>query len=282
MSLLELFCAVDDFWQAFAPAWQHKLLTGGEKQRIRAKDLSESEMMTIVIHFHQARYRDFKTYYTQYVQVYLRRAFPKLISYGRFVQLLPTILEPLCVFLHTCFGHCSGIAFIDSSALAVCDNRRIHSNKVFDGLAASGKTSMGWFFGVKLHLVINDRGELLAVRVTPGNVDDRKPVPALVKRLWGKLFGHKGYISKALKDQLRLQGIELITRLKANMKNQLMLLNDKLLLRKRAIIESVLDQLKNISQIEHTRHRIPLNWGKVIQLNSDYLDTSLLKGFSLL
>ena len=116
---------------------------------------------------------------------------------------------------------------------------------------------MGWFFGVKLHLVINDRGELLAVRVTPGNVDDRKPVPALVKRLWGKLFGDKGYISKALKDQLRAHGVELITRLKANMKNQLMLLSDKLLLRKRAIIESVIDQLKNISQIEHTRHRSP-------------------------
>ena len=203
MSLLELFCAVDDFWQAFAPAWQQKLLTSGQRQRLRARDLSESEMMTIVIHFHQARYRDFKTYYTEYVQVYLRREFPKLISYERFIQLLPSILEPLCVFLRTCFGHCSGIAFIDSSALAVCDNRRIHNHKVFDGWAARGKTSMGWFFGVKLHLVINDRGELLAVRVTPGNVDDRKPVPALVKRLWGKLFGDKGYLSKALRDQLR-------------------------------------------------------------------------------
>ena len=116
------------------PLWQQKLLASGQRQRIRARDLSESEMMTIVIHFHQARYRDFKTYYTKYVQVYLRRAFPKLISYERFVQLLPSILEPLCVFLHTRFGHCSGIAFIDSSALAVCDNRRIYSHKVFDGL----------------------------------------------------------------------------------------------------------------------------------------------------
>ena len=260
MSLLELFCSVDDFWQAFAPVWRQKLLTSGQRQRVRARELSESEMMTIVIHFHQARYRDFKTYYTQYVQVYLGREFPKLISYERFVQLLPSILEPLCVFLQSCFGHGRGIAFIDSTALAVCDNQRIHSHKVFDGWAARGKTSMGWFFGVKLHLVINDRGELLAVRVTPGNVDDRKPVPALVKRLWGKLFGDKGYLSKALKDQLRAQGVELITRLKSNMKNQLMLLGDKLLLRKRAIIESVIDQLKNISQIEHTRHRSPVSF----------------------
>src|SRR4051794_4202135 len=119
MSLLELFCAVDDFCQAFAPAWQQKLLTSGQRQRKRARDLSESEMMTLVIHFHQARYRAFKTYYTQYVQVYLDREFPKLISYERFIQLLPSILEPLCVFLRTCFGRCSGIAFIDSSALGV-------------------------------------------------------------------------------------------------------------------------------------------------------------------
>ncbi len=123
MSLLELFCAVDDFWQAFAPEWHQKLLASGQRQRIRARDLSESEMMTIVIHFHQARYRDFKTYYTQYVQVFRRREFPKLISYGQFVQLLPSILEPLCVFLQTRCGPCRGTTFIDSSALAVYDNR---------------------------------------------------------------------------------------------------------------------------------------------------------------
>jgi len=260
MSLLELFCAVDDFWKAFEPIWREQQLASGERQRERAGELSASEMMTIVIHFHQARYRDFKTYYTQYVKVYLRQAFPKLISYGRFIQLLPSLLEPLCIYLHQCFGQCSGIAFIDSTALAVCDNRRIHAHQVFQGLAARGKTSMGWFYGFKLHFIINDRGELLAVRVTPGNIDDRKPVPALVKRLFGKLFGDKGYLSKPLSLQLRSQGVELITKLKANMKNQLMLLSDKLLLRKRAVVESVIDQLKNISQIEHTRHRNPTNW----------------------
>jgi len=260
MSLLELLCAVDDFWKAFEPTWRERQLGSGERQRERAGELSGSEMMTIVIHFHQARYRDFKTYYTQYVQTVLRAEFPKLLSYGRFIQLLPSILEPLCVYLRTCFGHCSGIAFIDSTALAVCDNHRIHAHKVFQGLAARGKTSMGWFYGFKLHFLINDRGELLAVRVTPGNLDDRKPVPALVKRLFGKVFGDKGYLSKPLQRQLRAQGVELITKLKANMKNQLMLLSDKLLLRKRTVIESVIDQLKNISQIEHTRHRSSTNW----------------------
>jgi hypothetical protein len=260
MSLLELFCAVDDFWQMFEPIWQHKQLESGQRQRRRAGVLCESEMMTIAIHFHQARFRDFKTYYTQYVQGYLRAEFPYLISYERFIQRLPSILEPLCAFLQTCLGTCTGIAFIDSTALAVCDNRRISSHKVFQGWAARGKTSMGWFFGFKLHFIVNDCGELLAVRVTAGNVDDRQPVPALVKRLFGKLFGDKGYLSKSLRHQLRERGVELITKLRSNMKNQLLLLGDKLLLRKRAIVETIIDQLKNISQIEHTRHRSPVSF----------------------
>lgn len=260
MSLLELYCAVDDFWQAFEPQWRHQQLSSGQRQRQRAGMLSESEMITIVIQFHRARYRDFKSYYTKYVLQHLRRAFPQLCSYARFIQRLPTILEALCRFLQSQLGDTRGIAFIDSTALAVCDNRRIASHKVFDGVAARGKTSMGWFYGFKLHLVINDRGELLAVQLTPGNVDDRKPVPKLVQRLFGKLFGDKGYLSKALTDQLRAQGIQLITKLKAKMKNHLMLLTDKVLLRKRAVIESVIDQLKNISQIEHTRHRSVLNF----------------------
>jgi hypothetical protein len=260
MSLLELFCAVDDFWQEFKPSWQQKRLNSSERQRQRAGILCESEMMTIVIHFHQARYRDFKTYYTQYVQVFLRAEFPQLISYERFIQRLPMILEPLCALLHHRFGTCTGIAFIDSTALRVCHNRRIQTHKVFAGLAARGKTSMGWFFGFKLHFIVNDRGELLAVRITRGNVDDRKPVPHLVKRLFGKLFGDKGYLSQALREQLQQQGIQLITKLKSKMKNQLMVLGDKLLLRKRVIIETIIDQLKNISQIEHSRHRSPVNF----------------------
>lgn len=258
MSLLELFCAVDDFWQAFEPQWRQQQLSQGKRQR-RA-ELCESEMMTLVIHFHQARYRDFKAFYTEYVQKHLRSEFPHQISYARFIQRLPSILQPLSAFLQSRMGTCSGISFIDSTALAVCNNRRISRHRVFAGLAARGKTSMGWFFGFKVHLVINDCGELLAVRVTPGNVDDRKPVTSLVKGLFGKLFGDKGYLSKPLHDQLQPQGVQLITRLKSNMKNRLMSLRDKLLLRKRAIIETVIDQLKNVSQIEHTRHRSPVNF----------------------
>jgi hypothetical protein len=260
MSLLELYCHVDDFWQGFAPGWEGELLQSGLKQRRRMGKLHPSEMMTILIHFHQMRYRDFKTYYTQFVQVYLRAEFPTLVSYTRFVELMPTLLVPLCAYLQSGYGDCSGISFIDSTPVTVCHNRRIGRHRVFAPLAQRGKNSVGWFFGFKLHLIVNDRGELLACRLTAANVDDRRPVLSLIQRLWGKLFGDKGYLSQPLTQQLRQRGITLITHLKSNMKNRLILLSDKLLLRKRSILETIADQLKNISQIEHTRHRSLANF----------------------
>jgi hypothetical protein len=253
-SLTELFCHVDDFWQAFEPSWRQQQLSDG-KQRERTGTLHPSEIMTILIHFHQARYRDFKTYYTQFVERFLQREFPKLVSYNRFVQLIPDYIIPLSAYLHHCFGRCRGISFIDSTALAVCDNRRIGQHQVFVETAARGKTSMGWFYGFKLHTIVNECGELLACRLTAGNVDDRQPVTHLTERIFGKLFGDKGYLSQALFEQLWAQGIQLITKLRANMQNRLIALSDKLLLRKRTIVETIYDQLKNISQIEHTRHR---------------------------
>jgi len=261
-SLLELFCDVDDFCKSFLPVWQSQLLASGEIQRQREKSLSVSEIMTILIHFHQSHYRHFKAYYTGYVLKCLRGEFPGLVSYTRFVEFIPSILMPLCVYLRTaCLGTCTGISFIDSTALAVCKNPRIHSHKVFSGLAKRGKTSTGWFFGFKLHLIFNDRGELLNLMLTPGNIDDRKPVPKMVRKLFGKLFADKGYISQALHEELlRTFSVQLVTGVRSNMKNALMPLMDKLLLRKRAIIETIIDQLKNISQIEHSRHRSPVNF----------------------
>jgi len=256
-SLLELYCDVDDFYQAFLPLWNQQQLTSGEKRRQRARSLSISEIMTILIAFHQSHYRDFKAYYSQQVLKSWRSEFPTLVSYTRFVEYIPSALVPLIVYLRTCcLGECTGISFIDSTALDVCLNQRIHCHKVFAGLAARGQTSMGWFFGFKLHLVINDRGEILRFCITPGNVDDRKPVPGLAKQLFGKLFGDKGYISQALAKSLQeMFDVQLITKLRKNMKNQLMTMTDRILLRRRVIIETIIDQLKNISQIEHPRHR---------------------------
>jgi len=260
MSLLELFCPVDEFWKAFRPHWHPQLLAHKVIKRVREPQLSVSEIMTIIIHFHQSHYRDFKAYYTQYVMRHLRSEFPALVSYNRFVELMPSVLIPLCVYLHQQKGTPTGISFIDSTPITVCHNRRVSRHKVFRGLAKRSKTSMGWFYGFKLHLVVSDKGDILACCLTPGNIDDRKPVPRLTKGLFGKLFADKGYISQQLFELLFRQGLELITKLRRNMKNRLLPLADKLLLRKRAIIETINDQLKNISQIEHSRHRSVTNF----------------------
>ncbi len=258
MDILPLFCDIDDFCLLFEPLWERKLLE--TRQRRRASALCLSEVMTIIILFHASHYRDFKSYYTGHVMKNLAWAFPRLVSYQRFVELMPGALVPLCAYLQTRKGRCSGISFVDSTSLKVCHNRRIHAHKVFDGCAKRGKTSVDWFYGFKLHLVINDRGELLSLRLTPGNTDDRRPVPELVKGLFGKLFGDKGYVSQPLFEALYDEGVQLVTKLKRGMRNRLMPLLDKIMLRKRAIIESVTDQLKNISQIEHTRHRSVANF----------------------
>jgi hypothetical protein len=255
-----LFCFVDDFCQEFLPQWEAHLLKHKLKRRRRETALSISEIMTIYIHFHQSHYRDFKNYYLCHVRLHLKKYFPNLVSYPRFVSLIQRILVPLYFFLNCLKGEKTGIYFVDSTLLKACHIKREKQHKVFRGIAEKAKSTMGWFFGFKLHLVVNDKGEIMAFKITKGNVDDRRPVPDLVKKLIGKLVGDKGYISKKLFQNLYQQGLELITKIKKNMKNQLINLENKFLLRKRAIIESINDQLKNISQIEHTRHRSVWNF----------------------
>jgi len=176
MSLLEVFCDVDDFMLKFAPQWKASQVAAG-KQRERTGQLCASEVMTILIHFHQSHYRTFKAYYTKHVQVHLTQDFPHLVSYTRFVALIPGVLLPLLAYLQSRYGPCTGISFIDSTSLSVCDPKRSNQHRVFATDARRGKTSMGWFYGFKLHLAVNDRGDLLACCLTPGTVDDRTPVP---------------------------------------------------------------------------------------------------------
>ncbi len=255
MDIVAIFCDIDDFCLIFEPLWHKRLLSDGTRQRHKPGSLSVAEVMTILVLFHASGYRDFKTFYTQQVMKHLAGAFPKLTSYNRFVELQRDSLVPLWCYLHTRFGDCTGISFVDATTLQVCHNLRIPPHKVFRDCAARGKSSMGWFYGFKLHLAINDCGELLGCYLTPGNVDDRRPVPGMVGKLWGKLFGDRGYISQALTTLLLGQDLQLVTKLKKNMKNKFLSIADKLLLRKRSLIGTVNDQLKNISQIEHTRHR---------------------------
>lgn len=260
MEIVALFCNIDDFCLQFEPLWHQRLLSDGSRQRWRETRMGLSEVMTIVVSFHQSGYRTFKDYFLRYVQPHLRGAFPHLVSYSRFVELMAQALVPLCAYFQTRKGRSEGIAFIDSTLLSVCHPKRSSRHKVFAGLARWGRNSLGWCYGFKLHLVINDVGELLACRLTVANVDDRVPVPALVAKMHGKIFGDRGYISQTLFDTLFAHGVQLITKLRKDMKNKLLPMMDKLLLRKRSVIETVNDQLKNISQIDHSRHRSVTNF----------------------
>jgi len=260
--LTRVYCDIDEFGKAFEKYWQKHLVTDGSAPW-RKCTMSLSEIMTIVVFFHLSNHRTFKWYYKNYVCKTLNSYFPRTLSYNRFVEVMRDTIVPLTVYLmkFRC-GKCCGISFMDSTSLDVCHNRRISSHKVFEGMAKRGKTSTGWFYGFKLHLAINDKGEILSFCLTPGNVDDRdeKTISLLTKEIFGKLFADKGYISQKLFEKLFEKNITLVTKIKKNMKNKLMDMCDKVLLRKRAIIESVNDFLKNICQVEHTRHRSPANF----------------------
>jgi hypothetical protein len=261
LNITQIFCEVDDFCQHFESLLQPHLqlpAASGEKQS--QSRLQRSEIMTIVIAFHGSGFRTFKEFDTLQGLPHWRSAFPNVVSYNRFIELMPWSLMLLCCYLLSRLGEVTGINFIDSTKLEVGHPRRAHAHRTFSGEVGWGKSSVGWYYGFKLHLIVNEQGELLAFQLTPANVDDRVPVPDWTQGLFGKLFGDRGYISQALFERLLARGVQLVTKLKKNMKNRLMPMLDQILLRQRAVIESVNDYLKNVCQIEHSRHRSPLNF----------------------
>ena len=178
---------------------------------------------------------------------------PHLVSYNRFVALQSEVMFALSVYLYTRLGGCDGVSFIDSTRLRVCKNRRIPRHRVFVKEAGRGKTSLGWFYGFKLHLVINTHGELLSVYLTSGNTDDRRPVLELARPVFGKLYADKGYISKELRQTLKSKEVDLIYKVRKDMKAEALSDFDALMLKKRMLIETVIGQLKSRTQLEHTR-----------------------------
>ena len=244
---VEIYYLVDEFLKGYdAVIKSHSLEEGAPKKRRNRKfTMSNSEIMTILILFHSSSFRNLKHFYI-FVRVHMQKDFLHTASYNRFVELQRKVLDK-----------CTGISFIDSTPIRSCHIKREKQHKTFKEFARKGKSTRGWFYGFKLHLIINDKGGLLDFLLTPGNVDDRAPLKYMSfhKRIFGKLFGDRGYISKDLFEQLSIDGVHLVTRLKKGMKNALMLQHDKIMIRKRSLIETVNDQLKNICQIEHTRHR---------------------------
>lgn len=265
--ITEIFCMADDFCKIYDKFIKvNGLAPKREKKRRkyhREYRMSDSEIITIMILYHLSGYKCFKYFYKECVSKELSSLFPSLVSYNRFTELEKKVIVPFILFLKKCLmGKCTGISFVDSTALRVCRNQRIHMHKVFKGLAQRGQCSMGWFYGFKLHLICNEKGELLSFMLTEGNVDDREPLKnsVFMESISGKIIGDKGYISKGLFEKLFVDGIQLVTKLKSNMKGALMTIGDKLLVRKRAIIETINDELKNIADIEHSRHRSVANF----------------------
>lgn len=258
--LTTIFCEIDDFCKELDNYTVHKLLPSPTpRNRGPECSLSISEIMTILIMFHKIRYRDFKTFYCGHVQQYWQKYFPTLPSYTRFINIMKRAIFPLTLFTQLKSGKRTGIYYIDSSCLPVCNIKRSKRHKTFAEIAKYGKTSMGWFFGLKLHLVINDKGELIAFKITKGNVHDSQKAQSLLKTLTGLAFGDKGYIGKKIFDELTKNGLKLITRKKKNMQQPDITDYEKQLLNQRNLVETVIDNLKYNLQVWHTRHRSILN-----------------------
>lgn len=261
LQVIELFCLIDDFATRFNDMCSQRMISYKKKKiRNRESRMSHSEIMTILLLFHQSNYRTFKHFYLRHVKSVLKPLFPKLVGYPRFVQMIPEVFFPMFCFVQEHQGISEGIHFVDSTVLTSCHVKRASSHKTFKGAAQWGKTTVGWFFGFKLHLVINHHAEIVAFKLTSGNVDDRAPVPRMLKGKQGTVYADRGYIGEKLFKILIENGILLFTKLKKNMKNKLMPLWDKIMLRKRALIESVINLLKTNCQIEHHRHRSKWNF----------------------
>jgi hypothetical protein len=198
--IIEIFVKVDDFCKEFeAEIIKHQLDAGNCRVRDRKAFLADSEIITILIAFHSGYYTNLKHFYVGHIYAYYKDCFPALVSYNRFVELQQRVAVPMMLFLKTrCLGQSRGINFIDSTHIKVCHNRRIHNHKVFAEVAERGQCSIGWFYGFKLHLIINDKGEILSFYLTKGNVDDRniKLMSSMTEQIFGKLFGDKGIYPK--------------------------------------------------------------------------------------
>lgn len=257
--LTRIFCEIDDFCKELNQYTAGKFLPSQTTKRGPACCLSDSEIMTILIFFQSSRWRDFKNYYNHFLSTYYKKEFPTLPSYNRFIEIMKRVIFHLILFAQIRSGKRTGIYYIDSTCLPVCHIKRSKRHKTFDEIAEYGRTSVGWFFGLKLHLVMNNRGELIAFKMTSAKQNDAKAGESIMRNLQGLMFGDKGYIGKKLFSRLLDKGLKLITRNRKNMKEKIYSPFEKQLLNKRGIIETVINHFKHHYQIWHTRHRSVLN-----------------------
>lgn len=260
--LIQIFCECDDFYKKYEQFIVNKTLEKRSPNSNRTPGLHMSEIMTILILYHLTGKKCFQYYYTDFVQKHLQSYFPNLVSYSRFIELIPRSLLPLWLFVNTCrTGQKTGFYFADSKKLPVCDNLRIKKNKVFKDIAGRSKSSTGWFYGLKLFLVINQYGQVMRCLISPANIADNNidMMRRMFQQLKGFVFADKGFISQKAFEEFYQYGLKIVTTIKQNMKNRLMSTAEKLGLKKRNLIESVNDLLMTICDIDHTRHRSPIN-----------------------
>ena len=256
--IITVYYLVDNFCKVYQEWEQNKLLPN-DKKRQRQGNLSLCELLTIVLYFYLSPCRDFKNYYLYYLQ-YKYKGYFALPGYSRIIQLWPRIVLPLVIMMQLLKGEETGIYFIDSTKLSICHNKRTSNHRVFGRIAKIGMSSYGWFMGFKLHLVINHKGGIRAIKITKGNSSDLSAADFITKGLQGKLFGDKGYISKDLFTKLYARNLRLFTGIRKDMRNHLLELEDKIMLRKRSLIEAVFNVLKNSMNLEHSRHKSSVNF----------------------
>lgn len=261
LKLLEIFVSSDDFCQKFQAT---QLPSANDRTPIIdvPHALSTSEMMAIVIFYHHSGIRCFCWYYQYVVPKHFAQDFPDLCSYNRFVQKMPRLGFILYAFLLSCrLAFATKGNYVDATKLVVCHHKRIFSHKVFEGYASRGKSSTGWFFGFKLHAILNSAGQLVHFELTTGKVADNNQdlLRQMADKFQGQLYGDKGYLT-AIQQELEEKGMHLICKERKNMKKKVMNPEQKYYLKHRGLIESCFDLMKNFCEIEHSRHRSPKNF----------------------
>ncbi len=263
MQLTSIFCITDDFCNQFSKEYRKKFIGNSKKKkRFRNDCLSEAEIITILIWFNLSGFKCFKHFYMSYYSS-LKPYFTRLPSYQRFILLQRKAFIHINVFMKFLTNRMSkrtGIYYIDSTFLEVCKNQRIYRHKTFKNIAQRGVSSCGWFFGMKLHLITNHLGEIISFVITKGNISDSKMTAILSKNLQGLLFGDKGYLSAKTAENLMKQGLHLITKVRANMKPKLISETNKILLKKRGVVETIFGQLKDFRHLVHTKYRSAINY----------------------
>ncbi len=261
IDLTELYVEIDDFCNKFIESLNAKQIGTGKPITVDTPGLSLSEILTILIYYHFSKFDCIKHYYLIKSISGFKEYFPKMPSYNRFIERIPEVAMLAVIYLQYKQTKFEGMGYIDATPIKVCHNKRIHSHKVFKFVANIGKSSMGWFYGFKLHIICDFNGNIIKCKMTEGSANDLKIGAKMMKDLRGKIYADKGYIGKKEFLQLLDNGLILITGIKKNMKNRVLEVWDKILLKKRSLIESMYNIMKNTLHLDHSRHRSVVNAG---------------------